>query len=197
MFCEPRSDNVKERQIKKDCTGLKKNKRSNNQTKSTNAGKHLKLTDYLSRNPISNLEPKENNDKEYVINCIIPLLEFINKYGSITNKRETTTRTNQMNSHKSNSQSNSRYVLKLQTNNNQQQNRSSLLRQQNSVYTHRYKDKQSQSNKMDPKTVETIKKEDPSNETLKLTTRWKEIAKPGDYRYTQGQWKKNTTLLER
>ena len=29
-----------------------------------------------------------------------------------------------------------------------------------------------------------------SEETLKLTTRWKEITKPGDYRYTQGQWKR-------
>ena len=105
------------------------------------AGKHLKLTDSLSRSPISKPEPKENYDEEYVINCIIPLLEFINNYGSITDERETTTRTNQMNSHKTNNQSNSRYLLKLQTNNNQQQNRSSLLPQQNSVYTHRYKDR--------------------------------------------------------
>ena len=38
-------------------------------------------------------------------------------------------------------------------------------------YTHRYKDKQTQDNKMDLKTVETIEKEDPSEKTLKLTTR--------------------------
>ena len=38
------------------------------------AGKHLKLTDYLSRNPISKPEPIENYNEEYVINCIIPLL---------------------------------------------------------------------------------------------------------------------------
>ena len=97
------------------------------------AGKHLKLTDCLRRNPISKPEPIENYDEEYVINCIIPLLEFINNYGSITDERETTTRTNQMHSHKTNNQSNSRYVLKLHTNKNQQQNRSSLLLQQNSV----------------------------------------------------------------
>ena len=42
---------------------------------------------------------------------------------------------------------------------------------------------------MDLKIVEAIEKEDPSEEILKLTTRWKEITKPGDYRYTQGQWK--------
>ena len=92
-----------------------------------------------------------------------------------------------MNSHKTNNQSNSRYVLKLQTNNNQQQNRSSLLPQQNSVYTHHYKDKQTRNNQMDLKKVEAIGKEDPSEGTLKLTTRWKKITKPGDYRYTQGQ----------
>ena len=43
---------------------------------------------------------------------------------------------------------------------------------------------------MDIKTIESIKKDDPSEETLRLTTRWKEITKPGDYRLTQGQWKK-------
>ena len=133
----------------------------------------MKVTDYLSRNPISKPESIENYDEEFVINCIIPLLEFINNYGSITDERETTTRANQMNSHKTNSQSNSRFVLKLQTNNIQQQNRSSLLTQQYSVYTHRYKDRQTQNNKMDLKTVETIEKEDPSEETLKLTSRWK------------------------
>ena len=92
-----------------------------------------------------------------------------------------------MNSHKTNNQSNSSYVLKLQTNNNQQQNRSSLLPQPNSVYTHHYKDKKTRNNQMDLKKVEAIGKEDPSEETLKLTTRWKKITKPGDYRYTQGQ----------
>ena len=65
-----------------------------------------------------------------------------------------------------------------------------MLPQQNSVYTHRYKDKQTRSNKIDIKIVEAIEKEDPSEETLKLITRRKEIAKPGDYRYTHGQWKR-------
>ena len=43
---------------------------------------------------------------------------------------------------------------------------------------------------MDLKTIEMIEKQDPSEETLKLTTRLREIPKPGDYRYTQGQWKR-------
>ena len=42
------------------------------------AGKHLALTDYLSRNPTSMPEPIENYYEEYVIKCITPLLEFIN-----------------------------------------------------------------------------------------------------------------------
>ena len=63
------------------------------------AGNHLKLTDYLSRNPISERERIETYDEEYVINCIISLLEFIKNYGRITEEKETMTRTNQMNSH--------------------------------------------------------------------------------------------------
>ena len=150
----------------------------------------LMLTDYLSRNQISKPQPIVNYDEEYVINCIILLSEFINNYGSIADEKKTMTRMDQMNPHKTISQSNSRHVLKLHTCNNQQQNGSSLLLQQNSVYTPRHKDKQIQNNKMDLKTFETIEKEDPSEKTLKLTTRWKKITKSGDYRYTQGQWKR-------
>ena len=51
------------------------------------AGTHLALTDYLSPNPISKPESIENYEEEYVINCIIPLLEFINNYGSVTRKK--------------------------------------------------------------------------------------------------------------
>ena len=59
------------------------------------AGKHLTLTKYLSRNPISKPEPIENYDEEYVINCIMPLLEFINNYGSVTSQKKSEARTNQ------------------------------------------------------------------------------------------------------
>ena len=154
------------------------------------AGKHLKLTDYLSRNPISKPEPIENYEEEYVVNCIIPLLEFINTHGSVTDEKERTARTDQKKSNQTNSQSNSRHVQKLQTNDSKHQHRSSLLSQQNSVRTYQLKDNYSQSKEVDLKTIELIEKQDPSAETFKLTTRWKEITKPGDYRYTQGQWKK-------
>ena len=57
------------------------------------AGKHLALTDYLSRNPISKPESIENYDQEYVINCIMPLLEFINNYGSVASQKKLEART--------------------------------------------------------------------------------------------------------
>ena len=60
------------------------------------AEKHLALTDYLSRNPISKPEPIENYDEKYVINCKIQLLEFINSYGSIIGKTNTEARTDQI-----------------------------------------------------------------------------------------------------
>ena len=43
---------------------------------------------------------------------------------------------------------------------------------------------------MDLKTVEIIEREDPSEETLTLTTRRRELMKPGGYQYIQGQWKR-------
>ena len=51
------------------------------------AGKHLAQTEYLRRNPISKPESIENYDEEYVINCILPLLEFINNYGSVVSQK--------------------------------------------------------------------------------------------------------------
>ena len=129
------------------------------------AGKHLNLTDYLSRNPISKPEPIENYNEEYVFNCIIPLLEFINTHGGITDEKERTARTDQKKSNQTNNQS-------------------------YSVDTYQLKDNHSQIKEMHLKTIELIEKQDPSAETIKLTTRWKEITKHRDYRYTQGQWKK-------
>ena len=51
------------------------------------AGKHLKLTDLPSRNPVSKPETTENYDDEYVIICIKPLVEFINNHGSINESK--------------------------------------------------------------------------------------------------------------
>ena len=37
--------------------------------------------------------------------------------------------------------------------------------------------------------VESIEKDDPSEDTLQLATSLKKITKPGDYRFTEGQWR--------
>ena len=47
---------------------------------------------------------------------------------------------------------------------------------------------------MDNKTIENIENDYPSEDTLRLTTKRKEITKPGDYRFTQGQFRKYTPL---
>ena len=39
---------------------------------------------------------------------------------------------------------------------------------------------------MEIKAIESIEKDDQSKETLRLTSRWREITRPTDYRYTQG-----------
>ena len=77
------------------------------------AGKHLKLTDYLSRNPISKPEPIENYDEDYVINCVKPLLEFITTHGSINNERKVEAQTDEV-AASANNQSQTRSVNKIQ-----------------------------------------------------------------------------------
>ena len=122
------------------------------------AGKHLNLTDNLSRNSISNPEPIENYDEQ----LHNPLLEFNNNHGSILDEKESRVRTDRTNSHQTNSQSDSRHVLKLQTSDNKEQHRSSFLQQQNSVHTYQYKDKYIQNKETDLKSIEMIEKHDPS-----------------------------------
>ena len=117
-------------------------------------------------------------------------MEFTNNHGSITDEKESTARTYRTNSHQTKSQTDSRHVLKPQTSDNKQQHRSSLIPQQNSVHTHLYKDNYIQNKERNINIIEMIEKQDPSEETLKLTTRWRVITKHGDFRYTQGQLKR-------
>ena len=42
---------------------------------------------------------------------------------------------------------------------------------------------------MDIRRIEQIEREDPSEETLTLINRWKELVKPGEYRTSNGVWK--------
>ena len=47
------------------------------------AGSNLNFTDYLSRNPVGGLTPKENYDEEYVINILAEQAELNLKYGQL------------------------------------------------------------------------------------------------------------------
>ena len=73
----------------------------------------------MSRNPISKPEPIENYDEEYVINCVIPLLEFTNTHGSITDEKKVEAQTDEV-AVSANNQSQSRSVNKIQLSENEQ-----------------------------------------------------------------------------
>ena len=49
------------------------------------AGKHLAITDYLSRNPSAPSRTDDVYDGKYVINNILPHYKFISKYGCLSN----------------------------------------------------------------------------------------------------------------
>ena len=156
------------------------------------AGKHLALTDYLSRNPISKPEPIENYDEEYVNNCIMPLLEFINKYGSVDSRKKLEARTDQSDQcEQTINQSEQSRPNKPKLKENKATKRSSSLPHPNTVDTNKLNAIQIfQEITMDVRRLEQIKKEDTSEETLNMTTRWKELVKPGEYRTSNGAWRK-------
>ena len=52
------------------------------------AGKHLALTDYLSRHPITEADADDIYDEEYVINNISQLFRFVSERGCITEEFE-------------------------------------------------------------------------------------------------------------
>ena len=161
------------------------------------AGKHLALTDYLSRNPISKPEPIENYDEEYVINCIMPLLEFINNYGSVASQKQLEARTDQNEQREQTiNQSEQRRPNKPNPKEDEVNKRSSSLPHLNTVDTNRLNAIQTvQEITMDIRRIEQIEKEDHSEETLNLTKRWKELVKPGEYRTSNGAWKKYNPLI--
>ena len=77
-----------------------------------NAGKHLNLTDYLSKNPIANAEQIANYEKENVNTCVIPLLEFINTHSSIIDEMKASSQTDETSAQQLNNQTQTRSVNK-------------------------------------------------------------------------------------
>ena len=154
------------------------------------AGKHLTLTDYLCKNPIAKPEPIEKYDEEYVINCIIPLLEFINAHGSISDKKKAARQTDRTTAQQTNSQPQTRSVNKQPLTINQLNEHKPFQTLQANEPNDSHIKSSYRSINMDIKTIESIEKDDPSEDTLQLTSRWREIIEPGNYRFTQGQWRK-------
>ena len=135
------------------------------------AGKHLALTDYLSRNPIT---PAQNGvyEEENVSNSIAPHYGFVPKFGCLSNHFNQSQSTNgaanltKANKHRS-------------SDNTREQNAiHSLIRTPNSdvnLLT------------MDAKIIDNLERNDSSQETANLIARWRNIVKPGIYRLSNGK----------
>ena len=144
------------------------------------AGKHLALTDYLSKNPRAPPQADEAYDEECVINNIVPHYKFISKYGCHSN-------------HVDQSQ-NGRDESEHNTNNKP---RSSDAREQTAIDclkltadTRISQNLNNSQSKMDARAIDHLETIDSSQETTDLIRRWREVAKPGIYRMTGGKKKK-------
>ena len=145
------------------------------------AGKHLALTDYLSRNPNAPPQQDEAYEEEYVINSIVPHYEFVSKVGCLgnhfvqshghsetskgtkTNKQPSTERTREQNPINS--------IDRIETSSTNCQNQTDFKT-------------------MDAKRIDNLERIDNSQETIDLIERWRNIVKPGIYRLSNGKWKK-------
>ena len=144
------------------------------------AGKHLALTDYLSRNPTAPPQTDDAYDEEYVINNILPHYKFISKRGCLSNQFDQSEGETDKSEHKANN--------KIRSNETREQTANNCV---NNTALTRTKAKPPNSNStMDVKTIDQIAATDPSVETAELVQRWKDIVKPDIYRLTGGKWKK-------
>ena len=144
------------------------------------AGKHLALTDYLSRNPSMPPQTDEAYDEDYVINSIMPHYKFISKHGCLSNHANQSERETVESEHKANN--------KPRPQNTHKQTAIDCLN--NSALTRLISIDNTSNFKMDVKTIDNLAAVDFSAETNQLIQRWKEIVKPGVYRMTGGKWKK-------
>ena len=138
------------------------------------AGKHLALTDYLSRNPTAPPQADDAYDEEYVINNIAPHLKFMDKFGCLSNQIDQSQNEKLRNKPK-------QYKTREQTATaclNQSTNSCAYFALDNSKSI------------MDVQTIDNLERTDPSAETRNLIARWRDIVKPGVYRMSGGRWKK-------
>ena len=141
------------------------------------AGKHLALTDYLSRNPTAPPQADDAYDKEYVINNIAPHLNFMNKFGCLSNQTDQSQRENLRNEPK---QSKTREQTAIACLNRP-------------IDNHTYSAFDSSKSTMDAHTIDNLERSDSSAETRNLIARWRDIVKPGVYRMSGGRWKNTTS----
>ena len=122
----------------------------------------------------------------------MPLFEFINNYGSVASQRKLEARTDQNEQREQIiNQSERSRPNKPKPKENKANKRSSSLLHSNTVDTTKLNTIQTvQEITMDIRRIEQVEKEDHSEETLNLTKRWKELVKPGEYRTSNGVWKK-------
>ena len=146
------------------------------------AGKHLALTDCLSRNPVLPPQADDTYDEEYVINKIIPHYSFISKYGCLSNHTSQPENGAEKSERKSNNEP--------FTNDTRKQTAIDCL--YSDVHTRSNPNKSNNSKHttltMDARTIKNIDTIPPKK--TELTTRWKEIVNPGIYRMNGGRWKR-------
>ena len=159
------------------------------------AGKHLALTDYLSRNPVMKAESEDLYDEEYVINNIIPLYWFVAKNGSINDQRRK--ELDETNQSRKNETKEEQLINTNGVRTNKQANSAHTLRERNSLTPHisinsvaNQKSIESKNMQVNSILLEELERTDKSAETQELIRRYKEITKPGGYRRSAGKWKR-------
>ena len=138
------------------------------------AGKHLALTDYLSRNPSPPPQADDAYGDEYVIINIEPHFKFMIKYGCLSNHLDQSQRENVRNQPK--------HPKTLE------QTASACLNQPTKSCAYSALDKFNPI--VDTRTIDNLELADPSAETRYLMARWRAIVKPGVYKMSGGRWKK-------
>ena len=145
------------------------------------AGKHLALTDYLSRNPLAPAQRDDAYEEEYVINSIASHYGFASKFGCLSN-------------HFNQSQSKNKRTKLSKAN---KYRSTDNTREQNAISSRDRTTKsdvefKSKSNliTMDAKTIDSLEKINSSKRTTDLIERWRNIVKPGVYRLSNGKLKK-------
>ena len=139
------------------------------------AGKHLALTDYLSRNPVTPAQNDDVYEEEYVINSIAPHYGFVSKFGCLSN-------------HFTQSQSTNGAANLTKANKHRS---SDNTREQNAIHSLiRIPNSDVNLLTMDAKIIDNLERIDSSREKANLNARCRNIGKPGIYRLLNGKWKK-------